>query len=191
MKETRIKKIEKAVLADLPGRERAKMGLEALADGDREAVRRLIGTCPQKTYRMKEAEFIEPLDGARRVANAGVMIYDRARYALKVLEHCRPEKGKAGAALLEKQRRTILEDFRAAWGGYDNFCREACGVDGLKLLAGLPLAGDWWLPDEYLAEMEEMIGEEIPGADRKRLAKLTKDWTRTLREAFTGPEAEE
>jgi hypothetical protein len=199
MKATRIRKLEEKMLANLPGRERVRMILEAGADGDRKAVRRLVETCPRKAYRMKEAEVAEPLDAARRLANAGVMIYDRTRHALRAVEAFQTAAGsgkgaagKARADLLRGQRNSILEDWRAAWDAFDLLCRETFDLDGLTLITGIPLEGDWRLSENWRADVEKLIGEEIPEGtvgDRTRRKKLAKYWTKTLKEAFAGEAA--
>lgn len=176
MKETRIKKIEEAVLADLSYRDRLRMTLEAR---DRETARRLLDTCPRKVYRMKAADFADIMDNARRLANAGVIIYERARYAREVLAASAKGKKKASGQ--------VLAEFKAAWEAFDLLCRETLNLDGLTLITGLPLVGGWPLSEDWTADLAAMIGEKIPAetaADRNRRRKLAKYWTRTLKEAF-------
>lgn len=182
MKGSRIEKLEEPVLARLEPRERVKMILEAGARRDRQAAERLAAACPRGTYRTPAAEFLDELDLARALANAGVSIWAQARHALQVVETFQAGAGKrtARAALLREQREFILGGFRSAWAGFNAFCRESLDLPGLTVVAGFPLKDNYALPAEELGSLEKMTREGE--ADKETAAY----WLETLR-AEVGP----
>ena len=84
---TRLEKMEKNEYEALPGKQRARLVVKNEAEGNRQAVARLITTCPRKRYEMLDKEFTDAMEAYRNIGVMALMLIEKHREALKVVKH--------------------------------------------------------------------------------------------------------
>ena len=153
-----MNKIASQVYINLKPRERIIASIEAAARGDETERRRLIKSCPKKTYVQTDLEFSESMENLMVLAMA--IECDLRGSALGYFVALRIEP-KIAANFLQE-----ISDIRAAW----KITISAMGIDPKSMQKAGPPAGP----------ILEMIDGLVPAPDRKKAEKLAANMSKII-----------
>ena len=85
--ERRVEKLEGAIFAGLTPAARVAEVVRAMADRNRDLVRRIMDTCPTETRRQSNAAYVEKMDHARAFARMAVITFHEREVSCRVMEH--------------------------------------------------------------------------------------------------------
>src|SRR5262245_34582465 len=110
--------------------ERLRATVSAIARRDEAEQDRLIATCPEKHYTMRDARYSEPLKALITFATMHHLLM--ARHAIGVLcaeylghmAESKPEKYGSAAELADKYWTASVGGYRAHKAAWERFCRE-------------------------------------------------------------------
>lgn len=181
----RLKEMEEGMLEDLTPEERAKLTLEAFAEGKQEEANRLKETCPKHTYKMKDVKYTNKLRGAYfigSIVDQGMkesllhmqIAIDKLDEEPKDFEELEPDEpiSELGGFWQGLRIRSLtLANLQGLLLGFEEFCQEKIGIEPVKLLEAVSPQG----APLFKTLREECVNKELEYVDEEEKEKVKED----------------